>query len=122
MRDLSDGKDVQLLVETFYEKALKDEVIGYLFTDIAQLDLPEHLPRICSFWESILFGNLTYQGNPMEVHQHLHQKEPLVKEHFERWLALFTATVDELFAGVVANRAKTRATSIATVMQIKLAE
>ena len=31
-----------------------DEVIGYLFTDVARLDLEEHLPQIGNFWEQVL--------------------------------------------------------------------
>jgi len=41
-------------------------------------------------------------------------------EHFQKWLLLFTETVDQLFEGEKAELAKQRATSIATVMQIKM--
>jgi hemoglobin len=56
----------------------------------------------------------------MQPHMNLHQKSPLEKHHFETWLGYFKQTVDELFEGEKAFLAKERATSIATVMQIKI--
>ena len=46
----------------------------------------------------------------------------LKAEHFRRWTYLFNLTIDELFEGENAERAKQRALSIATVMQVKLSE
>jgi hemoglobin len=63
-----------------------------------------------------------YDGNPMKIHLDLHFQEPLTKAHFDRWLAHFNSTVDELFEGPKAHLAKERALSIATVMQIKIAQ
>lgn len=42
------------------------------------------------------------------------------KVHFDQWVKLFTKTVNELFEGDNAELIKQRATSIATVMQIKI--
>jgi hemoglobin len=58
----------------------------------------------------------------MQPHMALHQKSPLQKHHFETWLGYFKKTVDELFEGERAFSAKERATSIATVMQIKISQ
>jgi hemoglobin len=41
---------------------------------------------------------------------------PLEKIHFDRWLQLFHATLDELFEGEIAENAKKRAASIARIM------
>ena len=41
-------------------------------------------------------------------------------EHFERWKTLFVKNMDELFEGDVANEGKTRANSIAYLMQNKI--
>ena len=120
MKELEDRKDIEMLLSTFYVKVLKDPVIGYLFTDVAQIHLESHLPVLCDFWESTLFHTSAYRGNPMKVHQDLHHKHPLTIEHFDRWILLFHGTVDELFEGTMAERAKQRATSIRTVMQLKL--
>ena len=118
--DIGSRADLELLIETFYGKLLADASISYLFTDIAKIDLPKHLPVLADFWESILFQADTYQKNAMKVHMDLHQQSPLQRQHFKTWLECFHATVDELFEGEKAELAKQRATSIATVMQIKI--
>ncbi|MBP6686549.1 MAG: group III truncated hemoglobin, partial [Lacibacter sp.] len=92
------------------------------FTDVAKIDLPNHLPVLVDFRESILFQSDTYQKNAMKIHTDLHKRSPLQPKHFKAWLGYFHETVDELFEGEKAELAKQRATSIATVMQIKLIE
>ena len=103
-------------MNVFYERVLGDPVIGYIFTDVAKLDLEHHLPIIGDFWESLLFGTPAYQKhgrNPMLVHKELHEKSELTREHFERWLEIFNATVDDLFSGENADHLKVRAQAIA---------
>lgn len=119
-RDISNRADIQQLVDTFYDKVRSDEVIGYLFNEVAQVNWPQHLPRMYDFWENIIFQTGSFKGNPMVPHMQLHEKSPLTKEHFARWQQLFFATVDELFAGEKAELAKQRALSIATMMQLKV--
>ena len=119
-QDIESRKDIELLVDTFYEKVLKDETIGYIFSEIANIDLAKHMPLMYDFWETTLFHKANYKGNPMKVHADLNEKVPLKKAHFDQWLFMFNETVDELFFGEKAELAKTRALSIATVMQIKI--
>ena len=56
MGDIETRADVEALVRAFYERAMADEVIGWLFVDVAKLDLEAHLPRITDFWETVLLG------------------------------------------------------------------
>jgi hemoglobin len=119
-KELKTREDIKLLVDTFYNTALKDEVIGFIFTDVAKIELQDHMPRMYDFWESTLLQKNSYKGNPMSVHLDLNQKQALEKIHFDRWLLLFNQAVDKLFSGEKAEQAKTRALSIATVMQIKI--
>ena len=117
--DLKDRTDIDRLMQVFYERALADDVIGYIFTDVAHLDLEHHLPIIGDFWESLLFGTPVYAKhgrNPLVVHKHLDGKERLTLEHFARWLEIFTATVDDLFEGDRADYLKLRASAIARRM------
>jgi hemoglobin len=118
--DIKDKKDIEKLVNTFYEKVKKDDLISYLFNDIAKVNWERHLPVMYNFWENALFYTGTYEGNPMEIHKHLHSLMSLKAEHFERWNHLFISTVDELFEGEKAALAKQRAISISTVMQLKI--
>ncbi len=118
--DIQNRKDIITLVDSFYEKVLKDELLGRIFTNVVKVDWEKHLPRMYDFWETTLFYESKYSGNPMQVHVDLNQRFPLTKVHFDRWLALFNQTVDELFEGNMATLARQRALSIATVMQVKI--
>jgi hemoglobin len=120
MTDIQTREDIIRLVDTFYDKVQEDEVIGYFFNDVAKVDWAHHLPKMYDFWETTLFHQPKYKGNPMRVHVDLHQKETMEKEHFDRWLSLFKQTVDELFKGVNAENIKMKGESIATVMHIKV--
>ena len=119
-KDITNREDLMLLMVLFYKKLLSDSSINYLFTDVAKIDLDHHLPVLVDFWDSILFQTGAYQKNAMQPHMALHQKSPLDKQHFETWLRYFKETVDEQFDGNNAFIIKERATSIATVMQIKI--
>lgn len=121
-KDIETTADIQLLVDNFYEKVKVDETIGYIFTDVVKVNWEKHLPVMYRFWENTLFYTGTYEGNPMELHKHLHRIMPLTAEHFKQWILLFNTTVDELFNGKNAALAKKRAYSIATIMQLKIVE
>lgn len=111
--DITTREDCERLVRAFYSRALEDPIIGWLFTDIAGLDLEEHVPKIASFWETILLGAQTYRGGAFGPHVALHMKAPLRRGHFERWLWLWHTTVDELFTGDRAELAKSHANRVA---------
>jgi hemoglobin len=59
------------------------------------------------FWENTIFTG-TYSGNLMESHKKLHNIFPFTEEYFRRWVAIFTASVDDLFEGEKALLAKQR--------------
>ena len=120
MNDIQSRTDIDLVMRVFYERVLADEVIGYIFTDVARLDLEHHLPIIGDFWETMLFqtGDYAKHGrNPLEVHKELHLRSNLKPEHFERWLKIFVISVNEEFAGERAEFLKLRANSIAGRIQ-----
>lgn len=118
-RDIENRDDLLQLMQSFYKKLLADNSINYLFTEVAKIDLTHHFPVLVDFWDAVLFQSDTYQKNAMQPHIALHQKSPLLKHHFETWLQYFKESVDEQFLGDNAFIIKERATSIATVMQIK---
>jgi hemoglobin len=118
-RDIENRKDIDELMRVFYADAMQDEAIGYIFTDVAKLDLDHHLPIIGDFWETMLFqtGSYAKHGrNPMQVHGALNEMEPLTLDHFTRWLEIFNSTVDDLFEGERADFLKLRARAIANRM------
>ncbi|MEY2900897.1 MAG: hypothetical protein RLY89_3 [Bacteroidota bacterium] len=118
--DITHRADLENLMKAFYTKALVDESIGHYFTQVVQLDMEKHLPRITDFWETVVFDAGKYQGNTMKIHEDLHEKSPFESAHFTRWIDLFKATVDEHFTGENAEKIKSRAISIATVMNLKM--
>ena len=63
-------------------------------------------------------GTTRYHGRPFPKHLPL----PIGAAHFQRWLALFEATVNERFAGPKAEEAKVRARGIATLFEHRLRE
>ena len=117
--DIRNRKDIEKLVNAFYDKVKKDDVIGYLFNDVAKVKWELHLPRMYDFWENILFYSGNYSGSPMVVHKELHQKSTMNQQHFQHWNDLFSETVDKLFEGVKANEIKERASNIAQVIMYK---
>jgi len=118
--DIETRDDCERLVRAFYARAMDDPIIGFIFVDVAKLDLDAHVPQISSFWETILLGTKTYDGNPFAAHVPLHAKVELQEGHFKRWLGLWFGTVDELFAGDRANLAKVHALRVAQAFHQRL--
>ena len=121
MRDIEDRGDCEALVRAFYARAFEDPLIGWLFTDVAKLDLEAHVPQITSFWETVLLGARSYAGGAFRPHAELHMKAELRAAHFERWLVLWAETVDERFGGERAELAKSHAKRVAHAFHGRLA-
>lgn len=95
-----DEATIGLVVERFYARARRDEVIGPVFNRvIAEADWPRHLDLIADFWSSMLLGSGRYGGRPMPKHLAIGE---LQDPHFKRWLMLFRQTVEELCTPQVA--------------------
>jgi hemoglobin len=118
--DIESRADCERLVRAFYARAFEDPLIGWLFVDVAKLDLESHVPQITSFWETILLGAQSYSGGAFHPHAALHAKAPLQAAHFERWLVLWCATVDESFDGPRAALAKVHALRVARAFHGRL--
>ncbi len=74
LHDIASRADCERLVRAFYGRALEDPIIGFIFVDVAKLDLEAHVPRIASFWETILLGARSYSGGAFRPHAQLHAK------------------------------------------------
>ena len=116
--DIISEADVKLLVDTFYAKVNHDALLDPIFNGFAHVDWPQHLPKMYAFWSGLLLGTARYQGRPFPKHVPL----PIDATHFQRWVVLFQATVNELFAGPVADEAKLRGQAIAQVFEVRLQE
>lgn len=120
MKLLETREDIELLVNTFYDKIKKDEIIGFFFNDIAKVNWNEHLPKMYQFWETLLFGQVSYKGNPMAAHFPINEIKAMEKHHFDHWLKVWTATVEELFIGTKAEMAIYKAQNISQLMAYKM--
>ena len=120
MKKLESRNDIEFLVNAFYDKVSKDEKIGFFFNDVAKVDLSHHLPKMYSFWESLLFGEASYKGNPMAMHFPVNEKVAIEKPHFAHWIKLWTETVEENFEGEKAEAAVYKASNIANLMAYKM--
>lgn len=108
--------DIKLLVNTFYGKVRADELLGPIFNTRIEDRWEQHLEKMYQFWQTTLLGEHTYSGRPFPPHATL----PVGHAHFERWVSLFYATVDELFTGDKADEAKWRAAKIAQMFEAKV--
>lgn len=119
-KDIETREELEEFLRAFYKSAFADELIGHFFTEVVPLDLKTHIPVIANFWESIVFNKPSYRKNVMGVHRHIHHLSKIQKEHLDRWVKIFTETLDETFEGPKTELMKQRARSIATLMDIKL--
>lgn len=120
LRDIQTRDDLERIVTAFYQTLLTDPIIGFFFTDIVQLDLEKHIPKITDFWTFQLLGDKTYRGNVFDVHHQLHLKAALTADHFHRWVFLLHQTIDSLYTGPMAEAMKLKAAAIAAKMATAL--
>ena len=118
--DLDSREKIARLIDSFYARVLRDERLAPIFLDVAKIDLAVHLPLIRSYWEKLLLGDKSYQRHTMNIHRAVHARRGLQPQDFERWLSLFSATVDELYSGPGAQRAQQLAAHIAANMEVAM--
>lgn len=119
-KDIKSREDVNLLVINFYKKVRKDETLALFFDKIEDWD--EHLDRLTTFWESSLFLQTKYYGNPLEAHVKADKEHgnKITEYHFGVWLNLWYKTIDEMFIGEIADNAKRRARKMGTFLYINI--
>ena len=120
-KDISSRKDIKFIITNFYDLLLKDDQMLPFFEDILiNNHLNEHLEIITDFWNDILFQTTTYKNNTMQKHIDKNAFIEFKKKHFAIWTSYLFTTIDASFSGEIAQQMKNRATSIATVMQLKM--
>ncbi|WP_225976415.1 group III truncated hemoglobin [Mucilaginibacter ginsenosidivorax] len=93
--DIASLDDIKLLVDTFYNKVGEDVLLAPVFNQRLGDGWLPHLEKMYTFWQTLLLQEHTYNGAPFPPHARL----PIDEKHFNEWLNLFTATVDNLFTG-----------------------
>jgi hemoglobin len=85
---------IRRMVDAFYDSVRKDELLGPVFEHALHGQWDAHMPRMYDFWSTVLLGSGRFQGNVFGKHMAL---PGITKEHFVRWLALFNATVTQMY-------------------------
>ena len=117
MKDIENRVAITVLVHTFYAEVRKNDLLGPIFNEhIAAAQWPAHLEKLTDFWETNLFGIPKFKGNPPRVHVEVDHKMNygVTQEHFAHWMHLWFTTIDEMFEGRLADRAKNAARRMST--------
>jgi len=115
-RDIGTLDNIKLLVDTFYGKIRENELLGPIFNGILKDRWPAHLEKMYRFWQTVLLEQHTYTGSPFMPHAKL----PVEKLHFDTWLKIWYATVDDFFKGSKADEAKWRGEKMAEMFLYKI--
>jgi hemoglobin len=115
-KDISTLKDIQFLVDRFYEAVRTDPFIGPIFNARLEGRWEMHHRKLYRFWHTILLRRPDYFGDPVSIHFSLNLNE----EHFKRWLQLWNRSVEEYFEGEIAERAKLRGSTMAAAFLSKI--
>jgi hemoglobin len=112
-RDLDSRREIHDLVIDFYREIVFDPLLGPVFGEAAEVDWAEHIPRLIDYWARVLLRDPSYDGHILRPHQHVHELQSFEPEYFDRWYALFTASVDQRWSGPFADAAKDHAARMA---------
>jgi len=116
LKEIETRKDISILVHTFYDKIRKDDLLGPIFNShIAEGQWTEHLEKLTDFWETNLFGIPKFKGNPSQKHLNVDEnlEYKVDQNHFGKWLEIWFETINELYEGDLADRAKEASRRIA---------
>lgn len=107
--------NIRELVYAFYDRVRADPLLGPVFDAVLEGRWDTHLPKMCTFWGSLVLGDKRYRGNVQQAHQPLEGVEP---RHFSRWLHLFLDTVCDRYEPAAAVRFMEPALRIAQSLQL----
>ncbi|MET3229410.1 UNVERIFIED_ORG: hemoglobin [Burkholderia sp. 1263] len=107
--------NIRELVYGFYDRVRADPLLGPVFEATLAGRWDDHLPKMCTFWASLVLGAKQYRGNVQQAHQPLEGVEP---QHFSRWLYLFLDTVESRYQPAAAVRFMEPALRIAQSLQL----
>jgi len=110
-----DDDGLARLVDAFYARIRADEELGPIFND-AIADWPEHLDKLAAFWSSVMLTSGRYKGQPLPAH--IRHRDRINPALFDRWLALWKQTSDELMAPDDAVALQEKAGRIAQSLQL----
>jgi hemoglobin len=105
------------LLDRFYARVRADAELGPVFNDAVE-DWSRHLATLADFWSSVMLTTGRYKGNPVQAH--LKHGARISSEMFERWLAIWTETTDEMVSPVIAAALQSKAARIAQSLDLAI--
>jgi hemoglobin len=108
---------IRHLVDGFYAKIRRDPELAPIFLRAIPGDWQPHLNKMYDFWSSVMLTTGRYKGNPVIKHRVLPDMQISL---FERWLALFNETCDELFDASISDAFRDKAVRIAESLKLTL--
>jgi hemoglobin len=105
------------LLVRFYARVRADAQLGPVFNDAVK-DWDHHLTLLVDFWTSVILGSGRYKGNPMQAH--MRHGDRNTSEMFERWLAIWAETTNEMVSPAVAIALQVKAARIAQSLDLGL--
>jgi hemoglobin len=112
-RDLQ-AEDLYETLVAFYARVETEPLLAPYFVPV---DMVAHMPRIESFWATLIFHAGTYAGSAFQPHLAM---PGLTGRHFARWVATLEAILDARFEGPTTERMKALAHRVAYSMQVRL--
>jgi len=111
-----DAAMIERLVRRFYARVRDDAMLGPIFAAKIE-DWEAHLQKMFAFWSSVALMSGRYHGQPMARHLAL----PIDARHFDRWLALFAQTANDVCPQAAAEHFILLARRIAESLELGLA-
>jgi hemoglobin len=97
--NIATEQQIRDLVDAFYARVRKDDVLGPIFAKSIGHEWGPHLARMSDFWSTVILASRRYKGNPIAVHLAL---PGLTRDHFDRWLGYWRTTTSELLGEAAA--------------------
>ena len=109
---------LKALVDAFYAKVRQDPLIGPVFNHAID-DWPGHLGKLQAFWSSVMLTSGRYKGRPLPAH--VKHADSISPASFDRWLALWRETTDDMLDADSAAALQDKAGRIAESLSLGIA-
>jgi hemoglobin len=111
-------QSLTMLVNAFYARVREDALIGPVFNDAIH-DWPDHLEKLQAFWSSVMLTTGRYKGRPLPAH--MKHAGRISAASFDRWLALWKTTTEDMLDPASAAALQDKAARIGESLSLGIA-
>ena len=98
--DIKDVESVRTLLDKFYSRPGKDNLLQPMIDSLTSSGFRNE--NLYKYWRDAILGDKTTERTSPPQHVKLMS----TPQHFMRWLTIFFRTIDDLYAGPNAEKAK----------------